>query len=147
VERQTVDFGIDLGTTNSVLARAMPEGIEIVRNTLESELTSSAVAVIGPGQILVGQDALDKPGFGGVTRFKRQMGTTNSFRMADGNQMTPEQLSAEVLKELMAGVQLRYDMRPEFVVVTVPAMFQQPQCEATHRAVELAGLQAVRDFQ
>ncbi len=147
MDRQTVDFGIDLGTTNSVIACATAGGVEIVSNALESELTPSAVAKDARGQLLVGEDALDKLPLRPVTRFKRLMGTTNTCTLADGSAMTPEELSAEVLKELLAGVQLRYDRKPTYVVITVPAMFLQPQCEATHRAAELTGLKAVALLQ
>ncbi len=147
MERQTVDFGIDLGTTNSVIARATPRGVKIVKNGHETEITPSAVACTPQGQMLIGEDALDKPDLSPVTRFKRLMGTASRQALADGRALLPEEFSAEVLKELKACVQLRYDIQPEHVVITVPAMFQQPQCEATHRAAELAGLKAVTLLQ
>ena len=147
MERQTVDFGIDLGTTNSVIARATQRGVKIIKNRHEHDTTPSAVALLSSGQTLVGQDALNKPELNPATQFKRLMGTTNRVKMSDGSEMSPEQLSAEVLKELEAAVQLRYDMPVGHVVITVPAMFQQPQCEATHRAAELAGLNAVTLLQ
>ncbi|MBI2843351.1 MAG: Hsp70 family protein [Armatimonadetes bacterium] len=145
---QTVDFGIDLGTTNSAIARADHKGVKVIKNRLHNELTASSVARTSRGQTLVGQDALDKIiSIGTATKFKRLMGTANRIKMHDGSEMSPEELSAEVLKELTAAVQLRYDMPLEYVVITVPAMFQQPQCEATHKAAELAGLEAVMLLQ
>ncbi len=147
MSRSTVDFGIDLGTTNSVIARATQRGPRIVPNRLESEMTPSAVAFTAQRQTIVGQDALDKPDLSPVTQFKRLMGTRNVVALGDGSEISPEQLSSEILKELKASVQLRYDIQPEHVVITVPAMIQQPQCEATHRAAQIAGLDAVALLQ
>jgi molecular chaperone DnaK len=141
MDRQTVDFGIDLGTTNSAIARAMTSGAMIVKiGDTGSDTTPSAVARTSRGQTLVGQEALNKLDLSPARQFKRLMGTDNTEDLADGSRMLPEELSAEVLKELKAAVQLRYDVQPEHAVITVPAMFQQPQCEATRRAAELAGL-------
>lgn len=144
---QTVDFGIDLGTTNSAISRARGERFSIVKNSLDRDTTPSAVARTSVGQTLVGQDALNKPGLSIAQNFKRLMGTSTRTTLADGSEWLPEELSAEVLKDLKASALLRYDVEPEFVVVTVPAMFQQPQCEATHRAASLAGLTAVSLLQ
>jgi molecular chaperone DnaK (HSP70) len=140
MERQTVDFGIDLGTTNSAIARCTARGAEIIRNHDDSETTPSVVARTSRGQVLVGQQALEKLDPCPARQFKRVMGTENTHDLGGGAVWSPEALSAEVLKELKAAVQLRYDEQPEYAVITVPAMFQQPQCEATRRAAELAGL-------
>lgn len=147
MERQTVDFGIDLGTTNSAIARATPRRIEIVPSRTDTPITPSAVAYTPEGRLLVGQDALNRADLQPARWFKRQMGTEHRVTAGQGKELLPEELSAEVLKELKAAVQLRYDVEPEYVVITVPAMFQQPQCDATHRAAELAGLKAVALLQ
>jgi molecular chaperone DnaK len=148
MEHQTVDFGIDLGTTNSAIARANPKGgVEILRNRARNDTTPSAVARTSKGQTLVGQEALDKIDLNPALQFKREMGTTNWRTLADGAELPAEELSAEVLKKLKELVQLRYATHLEHVVITVPAMFQQPQCEATHRAAGLAGLTAVALLQ
>lgn len=147
MERQTVDFGIDLGTTNSAIARATPRRIEIVPSRTDAPITPSAVAYTPEGRTLVGQDALNRVDLQPARWFKRLMGTESRVGAGAGKELLPEELSAEVLKELKAAVQLRYDVEPEYVVITVPAMFLQPQCEATHRAAELAGLKAVTLLQ
>lgn len=147
MERQTVDFGIDLGTTNSAIARATARGVKIVKNRDQSDTTPSAVAKTASGQVLVGEDALGKPALLPATTFKRLMGTQNCIAMADGTELLPEELSAEVLKDLRSSVQSRFDIDLEHVVVTIPAMFEQPQCEATHQAAALAGLNAVTLLQ
>jgi molecular chaperone DnaK len=147
MDRQTVDFGIDLGTTNSAIARATPSGVRIIKNRLQHDTTPSAVARTRAGQTLVGEDALNKSDLGPAVRFKRIMGTDQTITLADGSQWRPEMLSAEVLKELRSSSQRRFNVEPDHVVITVPAMFQQPQCEATHRAAETAGLNAVSLLQ
>jgi molecular chaperone DnaK len=145
--RQTVDFGIDLGTTNSAIARSKRNGVEVIKNGLQSEITPSAVARDNQGKIIVGSDALQGINLHAATRFKRMMGTTNRIEFGDGTAMLPEELSAEVLKELKASVEQRFSIDLDDVVITVPAMFEQPQCEATHRAASLAGMNAVALLQ
>lgn len=144
---QTVDFGIDLGTTNSAVARMQKKGPALIRSRSQSPVFPSAVTRNRAGQVLVGDDALRDPDLAATRAFKRLMGTTNSVPLWDGSQWKPEQLSAEVLKDLKAAVKRRYDEDLVHVVITVPAMFQQPQCEATHRAAELAGLEALALLQ
>lgn len=148
-DRQTVDFGIDLGTTNSAVARATSKGpkiVKIAKGLTQSDTIPSAVAHTSTGQTLVGEDALAKIDLAPATKFKRLMGTSNRLSIGK-SEMLPEELSAEILKELKSSVRQRYDIELENVVITVPAMFQQPQCEATHRAAALAGLNAVTLLQ
>ncbi len=145
--RQTVDFGIDLGTTNSAIACMEKRGPRIVRNRYQSDLTPSAVAITSENEILVGQDAIRSPRLNPALKFKRLMGTNQRISMGNGVEMSPIDLSAEVLKELKASVRRRYDEDLVDVVITVPAMFQQPQCEATYEAARRAGLNAVALLQ
>ncbi len=145
--KQTVDFGIDLGTTNSAIARMEKRSPRIVRNRYQSDITPSAVAVAKDGTLLVGQDALRDPRLTPALKFKRFMGTNQTFEMVDGSRWTSVELSAEVLKELKASVRRRYDEDLTHAVITVPAMFQQPQCEATYQAAQLAGIEAVALLQ
>ena len=141
----TVEFGIDLGTTNSAISRMTPKGAEIVP-IRRLNYIPSAVAIDKRGDIKVGADALD-PHMQGARWFKRLMGTTNSTQLADGQLWTPERLSSEVLKALKAAVKLKTNEDMEDVVITVPAMFTQPQCAATNEAARLAGLNAVALLQ
>lgn len=141
----TVDFGIDLGTTNSVLARMTPKGVEIVPIRRQNYLPS-AVAVDKRGDLKVGADAIN-PQFAVARAFKRLMGTENKVELDDAKEWTPEELSAEVLKNLKAAAKLKTDEELTDVVVTIPAMFTQPQCEATIEAAKLAGLNVVALLQ
>ncbi len=144
---KTVDYGIDLGTTNSAIAKMTKRGAKIIRGRDQSPLIPSAVALNRQGQIVVGRDALKDPDFTVVSGFKRHMGTTTSLELSDNEFRTPVELSAEILKELKAAVKRRFDEELRHVVITVPAMFQQPQCQATSGAASLAGLEAVSLLQ
>jgi molecular chaperone DnaK len=145
--KQTVDYGIDLGTTNSAIARMEKKGPRIVKSRYQSDTIPSAVAISPQGEILVGEDALKEPRLTPALRFKRLMGTQQTITLADGSAWSPVDLSAEVLKELRASVRRRYDEDISHVVITVPAMFQQPQCEATYQAAMKAGMEAVALLQ
>jgi molecular chaperone DnaK len=143
---RTVDYGLDLGTTNSAIFRAGAKGAEVVPLRQQNYMPS-AVASTKRGDLKVGTDAL-KPDFAPIAlQFKRLMGGREEVPLADGSQRTPQALSAEVLKELKAAAKRRFDEDVEEVVITVPAMFSQPQCAATHEAAELAGLRAVTLLQ
>lgn len=140
----TVNWGIDLGTTNSAIARMTPRGTEIVP-VKRMNYIPSAVAVDKRGDIKVGVEALN-PHLLGARWFKRLMGTANELPV--GTQLwSPERLSSEVLKALRAAAKLKTNEEIEDVVITVPAMFSQPQCESTSAAAELAGLNPVALLQ
>ena len=136
----TIEWGIDLGTTNSAIARMTTRGAEVVQLQRQNYVPS-AVAVDKRGDVKVGQDALNVH-LGGARWFKRLMGTKNSISMG-GEDWTPERLSSEILKTLRAAARRRSNEEIEDVVITVPAMFSQPQCAATSEAARLAGLNAV----
>lgn len=145
---QTVDYGIDLGTTTSLIAKFTAKGVQIAPSATRSVVTPSAVALNSQNQVLVGQGAFRDPEWLPVSAFKRHMGTSVRLPVGvNGQTWSPEELSAEVLKELKAAARRRFDDDIVDVVITVPAMFQQPQCEATRRAAELAGLRAVALIQ
>ena len=145
MRRETIDFGIDLGTTNSAIARAEGADAEVVRNNHQQEFTPSAVHVGLNGNILIGQSArkrVEADPANACAEFKLQMGTRGSHKTfeASGVTMTPEELSAEVLKSLRGDVENRSNERIEAAVITIPAAFELDQCDATRRAAELAGL-------
>lgn len=141
---KTVEWGIDLGTTNSAIARMTTKGPEVIQVQRQNYIPS-AVAIDKRGDVKVGADALNVH-LGGARWFKRLMGTKNRVPMA-GQDWTPEQLSSEVLKALRAAARRRSNQEVEDVVITVPAMFSQPQCAATNEAARMAGLNAVALLQ
>jgi len=140
----TIDLGIDLGTTNSVVAISRGGVIEIVKNR-NAEITPSMVAYDQRGTEKVGQQA--RASYGDPRRgpdvhaeFKRQMGQDVQLRFAScGLSKSPEELSAIVLRDLRRAAEERFGAPPPGAVVTVPAMFELPQNEATARAAKLAG--------
>jgi molecular chaperone DnaK len=143
MSRTTIDFGIDLGTTNSAIAVLKGVSTEIIKNNDDQDVTPSAVSCAKNGQLFVGTRAknsiIDKPGDAYV-EFKRRMGTeyTYSFKTS-GLSKKPEELSAEILKALRADV-ARSPLAEEIhsAVITVPAAFELHQCSATRKAAELA---------
>jgi len=149
MERQTVDFGIDLGTTNSEIAVLEGTIPRIIRTNESAEYTPSAVSFSKKGAQRVGQQAKDQKRSNDETelsdirlKFKLSMGhpePLEAFKV-NGKQMTPEELSAEVLKKLRADVQRWNGEEITAAAISVPAAFELPQCSATDRAAKLAGL-------
>ena len=145
MQRNTIDFGIDLGTTNSEIAVIEGQDIHVFKNNENTENTSSAVYIDRRSRLFVGRKAKDRaeedPDNVRV-EFKRDMGLQQSYNFADSSQQkTPEELSAEVLKSLKSDVQQRTGEEIGCAVITVPAMFELPACDATRRAAKLAGLE------
>jgi molecular chaperone DnaK len=144
MERTTIDFGIDLGTTNSKIAVFNGSGATVFKNNLGQEYTPSAVWIDKKGNIKVGRKAKEMVEYddnNSFSEFKRQMGEPKSYRFAaSGRQMKPEELSAEVLKELRKDVQQSTGEEVKAAVISVPAAFDLPQCDATNKAARLAGL-------
>lgn len=144
--RETVDFGIDLGTTNSAIAMSTGADADIVRNNLRDEYTPSAVHINRSGHVLVGKRArnkLDADPANTHAEFKLQMGVRDAARgfAGSGRTMSPEELSAEVLKSVRQDVRRASGEDIGAAVITVPAAFELDQCDATRRAAALAGLE------
>lgn len=145
MSRNTIDYGIDLGTTNSAIAVMSGTGTEIIKNNFEADVTPSAVYINRNGNLWVGNSARAKVGDERAEgdlhlEFKRRMGTGYEYTFrASGRRMRPEDLSAEVLKSLRGDVAQKRNEQIASAVITVPAAFELHQCEATKRAAELAG--------
>jgi molecular chaperone DnaK len=141
----TVDYGIDLGTTNSCIARWETGSVRVFQNNDQMNVTPSVVHILKTGRVIVGRRAwgarLTDPDNVAV-EFKRQMGQKyrKSFPAAQ-RELSAEELSAEVLKSLREDVRRQTGTDVTAAVITVPAAFGALQCEATARAAELAGLE------
>ena len=138
--------GIDLGTTNSAVALWQDGAPQLVPNALGKELTPSAISLAKGGKAWVGEAALDRMAThpaDTVTSFKRMMGTASTVTLA-GTTLTPEDLSAMVLRSLADDVEAATGQRPTGAVITVPAYFNERQRRATRRAGEIAGLEVKR---
>ncbi len=145
MNRTTIDFGIDLGTTNSAIAVLKGVKPEVVKSNLDTDITPSAVFIGRQGNIIVGSKAKskledDRSAEDAYIEFKRRMGGDSVYTFkSSGLRKSPEELSAEVLKSLKGNVQQRMDEDIKAAVITIPAAFAQRQCVATKRAAELAG--------
>lgn len=143
MNRTTIDFGIDLGTTNSAIALLKDVTPEIIKNNRDQDITPSAVGYSKKGVLQVGEAAramfaAKKDAF---VEFKRRMGTEFSYSFPEsGQNKKPEELSAEVLKSLRGDVERNTGEQIQAAVITVPAAFELHQCDATRKAAELAGL-------
>jgi molecular chaperone DnaK len=143
----TIDIGIDLGTTNSAIARQEGAKPRLLSAPGGTGLLPSCVHVRAAGEVLVGAAArayAKSDPENTALEFKRLMGTDETRRFpASSRAMTPEELSAAVLRELLgwAAADGNGGAPPRAAVITIPAMFQLPQCEATRRAAKLAGIE------
>ena len=139
-------IGIDLGTTNSLIAY-LHDGIpKLIPNSLGQFLTPSCVSVTENGEVVVGAAAREhlivRPTFA-AAMFKRYMGTNRDFILGN-RKFRPEELSALVLKSLMADAEAHFGRPIVSAVVTVPAYFNDKQRKATRAAGEIAGLRIDR---
>jgi molecular chaperone HscC len=141
----SVIFGIDLGTTNSLICYLKEGRPTPVANAHGSFLTPSVVSLDGE-TVLVGQAAKDRllthPAVT-VASFKRQMGSPHLFRLGK-REFRPEELSALVLGSLKADAEAALGEPVAEVVISVPAYFNDQQRKATRLAGELAGLKVLR---
>lgn len=137
------DCGIDLGTTNSCIAVPNDDGTctIIESTTAPMQVTPSAVWVSKKGHITVGRKAYYCTNIGEVKKeFKRDMGTETIYTFkGSGKQLSPEELSAEILKALRNDALKRTGKEMRDAIITVPAAFSMIQCESTKRAATLAG--------
>jgi molecular chaperone DnaK len=140
-----IDFGIDLGTTNSCLAHAAGGEVRVIQNNDQMNVTPSVVRVLRSGAVMVGRrayNAVAEDPDNVAQEFKRLMGQRYSKTFhASGRVMTPEEISSEVLKSLLADARRRTNEEARAACVTVPAAFTALQCDATARAARLAGLE------
>ena len=138
--------GIDLGTTNSVVA--VLEGGEptVIANAEGARTTPSVVAFAKNGEVLVGEVAkrqavtnVDRT----IRSVKRHMGTAWTTRI-DDKQFTPQQISAFILQKLKRDAESYLGDTVTDAVITVPAYFNDAQRTATKEAGEIAGLNVLR---
>jgi len=139
--------GIDLGTTNSVVATVDETGEPTVITLAEgSRLCPSVVGFSKTGERLVGQlakrQAITNPDRT-ISSIKRQMGTRHRVPI-DGKEYSPEEISAMILQKLRADAEAYLGDVVTEAVVTVPAYFSNAQREATKSAGQIAGLDVVR---
>ncbi|MGN6481467.1 Hsp70 family protein [Luteibacter sp.] len=138
--------GIDLGTTNSLVAVWKDGAARLIPNALGNVLTPSCVGIDNDGQVLVGEPARERlQTYAQLTAalFKRYMGSARTVRLG-GRDYRPEELSALVLRSLKADAEAYLGEAVTEAVITVPAYFSDAQRKATRVAGELAGLKVER---
>lgn len=137
-------FGIDLGTTNSVIARMVagrPEAIAV-----GGAAVVPSVVMYGEGGTVVGREARNLELLHPertLRSVKRKMGSDHTWPLPHGP-VSPEEASAEILRCLRDGAARATGVEVRDVVITVPAYFDEAQRRATLRAGSLAGLNVLR---
>lgn len=141
-------YGIDLGTTNSVIA-IIEEGNlpRVIENKNGNRITPSAVLFIKDSdEIIVGENAKKQYSMDPshtILSIKRLMGTSQKIEI-DGKYYTPEEISAKILRKLVDDANERLGINENQVVITVPAYFDDRQRTATKQAGKIAGLEVLR---
>jgi len=141
----TINFGIDLGTTNSLIAKCSGGDIELFKNPIGHKETLPSAIAFRKGRVLIGDKAreyIEKDPSNVFTGFKRKMGTSERFFVPDISDFrSPVDLSALILQELKNFVYTGEAI--EAVVITIPASFDTIQSNATKEAGYLAGFKEV----
>ena len=138
--------GIDLGTTNSVVAALEGGEPVVIANAEGTRTTPSVVAFSKDGEVLVGSVAkrqavtnVDRT----ISSVKRHMGTDWTTEI-DGKKYTPQEISARTLMKLKADAEAFLNDTVTDAVITVPAYFNDAERQATKEAGEIAGLNVLR---
>jgi molecular chaperone DnaK len=145
-EHMAKAVGIDLGTTNSVVATLEGGEPTVLPNAEGQRTTPSVVAFSKSGEVLVGEIAkrqavtnVDRT----ISSVKRHMGTDWSVDI-DGKKYTAQEISARVLAKLKTDAETYLGDKVTEAVITVPAYFNDAQRQATKEAGEIAGLKVLR---
>lgn len=140
-----INFGIDLGTTNSLIAKFERGKVEVFKNPVGFKESLPSVVGFRNDRVLVGDQArtyIEKDARSVASRFKRKMGTTEALKIKSlAANKTPVELSAIVLKELKGFV--HSGEKVEAAVITIPASFDTVQSNATKEAGLAAGFKHV----
>lgn len=144
-----INFGIDLGTTNSLIGKFQNGSVEIFKNPFGQKETLPSVVAFRKDRIIVGDKArelIEKDPENVFSSFKRKMGTSESFFVPNtADFKTPMELSALVLRELKNFIYT--GEKPDAVVITIPASFDTIQSNATKKAGNDAGFREVQLLQ
>ena len=139
-------IGIDLGTTNSLVACFRNGKAEIIPNRLGENLTPSVVSLDSNGTVYVGRAAKERAmlhPLESASVFKRNMGTDREYSLGSWK-LRAEELSSLVLRSLKEDAENYLGEPVTDAIISVPAYFNDLQRKATKRAGELAGLNVVR---
>lgn len=139
--------GIDLGTTNSVIAWVKPDGnVEVIPNAEGSRTTPSVVSFSKTGEIIVGEPAKRQAILNSdrtIRSIKRKMGSDYKVKI-DDKEYTPQEISAYILKKLKTDAEAYLNGKVTKAVITCPAYFNDAQRQATKEAGIIAGFEVLR---
>ncbi|WP_289044605.1 Hsp70 family protein [uncultured Olleya sp.] len=142
---KTINFAIDLGTTNSLIANYNNGAVKIYNNPLGLKQTLPSCVAFRGNRTIIGDKALDyleKDAENVCMLFKRKMGTQETYFIPSINkEMSPIDLSSLILKELKNFVTDTDQLQT--AVITIPASFDTIQSNATKKAGYLAGFKEV----
>lgn len=139
-------IGIDLGTTNSLVAYFAEDGAKIIPNRLGKNLTPSIVSIDEEGNTYIGETAKERRANHPLETaevFKRTMGTDMEYKLGK-RKFRSEELSSLILKSLKEDAEAYLGEEIEEAIISVPAYFNDVQRKATKKAGELAGLKVDR---
>lgn len=146
-EKKEFVVGIDLGTTNSVIAWMKPDGtVEVIPNAEGGRITPSVVAFTKSGEILVGEPAKRQMILNPertIKSIKRKMGSDYKVRI-DDKEYTPQEISAFILKKMKKDAEEYLGGEIKKAVITCPAYFNDAQRQATKEAGIIAGFDVLR---
>ncbi len=139
--------GIDLGTTNSVIAWVKQDGsVEVIPNAEGNRTTPSIVSFSKTGEIVVGEPAKRQAILNAdrtVRSIKRKMGSDYTIKI-DEKEYTPQEISAYILKKMKADAEAYLGGKVTKAVITCPAYFNDAQRQATKEAGIIAGMEVLR---
>lgn len=142
---RTINFGIDLGTTNSLVAKFSNGSVEVFKNPVGFKETLPSCVAFRNDRQIIGDKAREwllKDPMNVFAGFKRKMGTSEKYFSPQKNQFyTPVELSAIILSELRNFIHTQE--KPESIVITIPASFDTVQSNATKKAGYDAGFKEV----
>ena len=147
IKNDTIDYAIDLGTTDSVISYFNNGNPIIIKNFKTGEDFTPSVVLMGDDDnIEVGvnaRNALLEDNHNAVAEFKQNMGFSVPFKFENSSRvMFPEELSAEVLKELRVSAYNSTGVNIEHAVICVPANSNPIKTRAVNEAAELAGFRS-----
>ncbi|WP_051538113.1 Hsp70 family protein [Butyrivibrio proteoclasticus] len=138
--------GIDLGTTNSLVSAWTDEGVVLVPNEFGEYLTPSVVSFDGKDAIVgkIAKERLVTHPEVTACEFKRHMGRATTYKLGKGGFLSPVDLSAIVLKKLIADAEKFFGQKVDSAIISVPAYFDDHQREATRLAGIKAGVKVTQ---
>lgn len=138
--------GIDLGTSNSVIAVLQGRRVEVLSNAEGERLTPSVVKFLQDEQVLVGGPAKRSSLHHServVEEVKRQMGTEWTYETPEGEEYRPEEISGYIVNKIKVDAEEKLGSELTRAVISVPAHFKEMAREATKTAGELGGFEEV----